>query len=506
MPGSPEGRALRGLGLLLAVGAAFLAHRFVLDLALMGWDSYPLIAASRVERPADLLDSFREELMDGRHPEAHFYRPVTSLSFALDYATSGLRSAGYQRTNLLLQLAGVAALFALGRRFQGGALGPAVAALVFAIHPLQLETVPVAARRADLLFTLFLMLALCVQPLTEPVRRWRLLASAGLVLLAAASKETGAAALPVLAGAVWILPAEGDARGRTRRALRLCALPALALAGFVALRTGVLGGLGGHPGSALPGVALGVFEAPAFARGLLMPQPWTGEPRLDAALCAALALGLAACLVLAARRGERATSARPSAARLFVCCGLWLVCLLALTGLSELRASWYAVPFLPPFALLLGGVADAARRAWRQRRTAAGLALGGLVALLLGSQLRHSALLHRYEEWTLLSQQETDFLARFRSAVSAAAPGTTIRVEALPLGTGAPLEQVGIRSALGMTDYSVAAWAELALPERAVRVRLHTGGPPTAPLPGVISVDAVPLPSPALRLLPEAPR
>ena len=35
------------LGLLLAVGAAHLGHRFVLDLELMGWDSWPLVAASR---------------------------------------------------------------------------------------------------------------------------------------------------------------------------------------------------------------------------------------------------------------------------------------------------------------------------------------------------------------------------------------------------------------------------------------------------------------------------
>ena len=507
MSGSAEERALGGLGLLLAVGAAFVAHRFVLDLELMGWDSYPIIAASRVERPADLLDGFREELMDGRHPEAHFFRPVTNLTFALDYATSGLRAVGYQRTNLLVQLVGVAAVFASGRRLLGGPWGPAVAALVFAIHPLQLETVPVAARRADLLCTLFVMLALCVQPLREPARRWRAPACAVLVLLSAASKETGAVALPVLASAVWLLPAEGDARERTRRAVRLCALPALALAGFFALRTAVLGGLGGHPGSApLAGVALGLFQAPAFARSLLMPQPWTGEARLDAALCAALAAALAACLALAARSGERATGAAPSVPRLLAFCGLWLLCLLGMTGLSELRASWYAVPFLPPYALLLGALADAAVRARRQRRGAALLALGGLVALLLGSQLRYSALLQPYDEWTSLSRQETDFLVRLRAGVAAAAPGTTLRVDALPLGTGAPLERVGIRSALGMTDYSVEAWAELALPGQAVRVRLHTGGPPTAPLPGVITVDAVPLPSPALRLLPESPR
>ena len=78
------------LGLILAVAAALLAHRFVLDLELMGWDSYPIIAASRAEGPGGLLGSFTEELMDGRHPGGRFYRPVTNLSFALDHASSGL--------------------------------------------------------------------------------------------------------------------------------------------------------------------------------------------------------------------------------------------------------------------------------------------------------------------------------------------------------------------------------------------------------------------------------
>lgn len=498
------GNGQAALGLLLALGAAHLAHRFVLDLELMGWDSYPIIAASRVEGCADLLDSFREELMDGRHPEGRFYRPVTNLAFAVDYASSGLRARGYQRTNLLLHLAGVVAVFGLGRRWLPGTWAPSVAALVFAIHPLQLETLPVAARRADLLFTLFLALALRVQPLTAPAQRGRLLASAGLALLSAASKETGAVAVPVLLGAVLILPTEGNARERTLRALRLCALPALALAGFLALRTFVLGGLGGHAGSApLEGLALGLLQAPVFARSLLMPQPWSPSPVLDALLCAALAASLAACSVAAARRAEPGATA-PSARRLAIFCAFWLLCLLAITGISGERASWYAMPFLPPYALLLGTLADAAARA-RARHRALALATGGLVLLLLGSHLLYSALLHRYEEWTSLSRQEADFLIRAHAAVAAAEPDTTVVVHALPLGTGAPLEHVGIRSALGMTDYSVEAWAELVFPDRPVRVRLHTGGPPTPPTPGVVTLDAVPLPSPLLRLAPGAP-
>ena len=104
-------------GLALALVAAFFAHRFVLDLELMGWDTYPTIAASRVRDLGDLLGGFSEELMDGRYPGGHFYRPLTNLVFALDHALWGLRPFGYQLTNLVILLAGVVAVFVLARRW-----------------------------------------------------------------------------------------------------------------------------------------------------------------------------------------------------------------------------------------------------------------------------------------------------------------------------------------------------------------------------------------------------
>ena len=48
---------------------------------LLGWDAYPMIAAH-----GSALDAFGTELMDGRYPDGRFYRPVASLSVALDRA------------------------------------------------------------------------------------------------------------------------------------------------------------------------------------------------------------------------------------------------------------------------------------------------------------------------------------------------------------------------------------------------------------------------------------
>ena len=72
-------------------------------------------------------------------------------------------------------------------------------------------------------------------------------------------------------------------------------------------------------------------------------------------------------------------------------------------------------------------------------------------------------------------------------------------VSDLPLGTGQPIERVGIRSALCLSDYSVEAYAALVAAELPVRVMLSPDGTPTAPLPDVVTVDVTPLPGPVLR-------
>jgi hypothetical protein len=495
------------LGLALVLGATAVAYRGVLDLELMGWDSYPTIAASRIASASDLAGTFGEELMDGRYPGGRFYRPLTNLLFALDFALHGLEPLGYQLTNLGLLAAGVVAVHALARRLLGDGPGAFVATAAFALHPLQLEWLPAAARRADMLATLFTVLALLASlpgPRSRPV--WSALA----VLFAAASKEIGAVALPLCVAAAALLASPREPRLRAgsalAAALRGGALPAAAFAAYLAARLAALGGLGGHPESSLAlGALRGLAGLPDYARSLLLPQPLFGAPALDLAAWLALAGGAAAGLALTTRAGGlRAGSAGGLCAgaypprRLLALLAGWLGLLLATTGVSGVRAAWYGAPFLPAYAIGLGLLADGALAAARARRRAAALVAGSVAAALLATHLRYSALGHDYPEWRVASEQARSFLARLGAALAEAEPGTTIAVPGLPLGEAKPIGEVGIRSALCLADYSVQAWAELALPGRPVRVVMRAEPPPTPPQPGVITVDVAPLPSPVL--------
>ena len=236
------------------VGALFAQTRHV---GLLGFDAYPIIAASRVQSLGDLLGTFTENLMDGRYP-SEFYRPLVNLTFAWDHAVWGLDPFGYQLTNALL-LAGCAwALWALLQRLlgPGGWLGAGVGLLVFLLSPLQFEVLPAAPRRAELMCCALMALALAWQLSPRLLRAPRQTAWPALAtLLAIASKETGFV-VPLLVLAAVCLYSERDTpAGRARHALA-ATVPHLAVAGLMfGLRLALLGGIGGHQSVTATGVA-----------------------------------------------------------------------------------------------------------------------------------------------------------------------------------------------------------------------------------------------------------
>jgi hypothetical protein len=474
--GSRAGRARDALALALILAAATAAHRPFLGLGHLGWDTYPLILTSRIASPADLLGAFREELMDGRYPHGRFYRPLTTLSFGLDRACSGLDASGYHRTDLLLLLACTLLVAALARRLMGPGVGPLIAALLYALHPLHVETLPVAARRADTLAQLFTLLALIAAPAGRRREAWRS-PRAALCALAAAlavlAKESGSLAAALVVALAFAEAAPAPAGERLGRALRAGALPLAAVALVLLGRSAVLGGMGGHPGSSLLAAPLrGLGLAPLYASLLLMPQPWLDDPTVARALALASGGAFAAALAALARDPAR----RP----LLLVCAVWLLGGILLIGVSGEIASWYALALLPPFALLLGGLAQSAARWAGERRAGACAAAAGLTLLLLAEALRYTPLLHSYPEWTLVSERSERFLARVQAAAAGAAPGQSLEVPGLPLGVATPMNQVGVRSALGLAEYSVEAWAELVLPGQPIVVtrRSAAAGPP----------------------------
>src|SRR5881409_489176 len=100
------------------------------------------------------------------------YIPLTWMTFGLDYLLWGMNPRGYHLTNLLLHAANAVVFFFITRRLltralpsaseRGHALtvSAAFSALVFAIHPLRVESVAWATERRDVLSGLFYLLTL----------------------------------------------------------------------------------------------------------------------------------------------------------------------------------------------------------------------------------------------------------------------------------------------------------------------------------------------------------
>ncbi len=90
---------------------------------------------------------------------ANYWRPVFSLSLALDYSLWGLNPLGFHLTNILLHAISTALLFSLGRKLHG-TTSAVCAALLFALHPIQAHAVSVISTRADLLAVVFTLISL----------------------------------------------------------------------------------------------------------------------------------------------------------------------------------------------------------------------------------------------------------------------------------------------------------------------------------------------------------
>jgi tetratricopeptide (TPR) repeat protein len=87
------------------------------------------------------------------------YQPLSWMSLALDYRFWGLHPGGYHGTNLALHAAAALLLYAVLLRITRSSFGAFIGAMIFAIHPLRVESVAWATERRDVLSGLFFMAA-----------------------------------------------------------------------------------------------------------------------------------------------------------------------------------------------------------------------------------------------------------------------------------------------------------------------------------------------------------
>lgn len=88
------------------------------------------------------------------------WHPVTWISHALDVSLFGMNPAGHHYINVLLHVINILLLFLLLERATGFTWRSLTVAALFAVHPINVESVAWVAERKNLLCTLFFLLAL----------------------------------------------------------------------------------------------------------------------------------------------------------------------------------------------------------------------------------------------------------------------------------------------------------------------------------------------------------
>jgi hypothetical protein len=324
-------------------------------------------------------------------PQTPYYRPLTRASFALDRALWGETPAPRHAENIALHAVAAVLVFLVLCRLLADERVALMAALLFAVHPMQAEAVNELWSRNALLAAAFALGALLAHAAwRERGSWWRAALCGGCYFLGLVSKETAAPILLVAALGTATPPSSHDRCWRSR--LVGLAPFAAALALYIPLRWIALGalvppGAGGAP--LLDRLLQQLWIVPRYLGTAFWPAHLDAARRVPSAALSAWWIAPAWIAIVATVtwilwRGSRAARlgllflvvgylpasglvaipSSPIAERhiYLAALGLWIVVadrLVALGALQPLRR--IAFPAGAGLALLLGGVS--ARRA-----------------------------------------------------------------------------------------------------------------------------------------------
>lgn len=90
----------------------------------------------------------------------YMYTPVTFLSYAVDYKIEGMDPYWFRLTNLMLHLLNVLLVYILAMQFLRKRILALLVALIFALHPMNVDSVAWISARSNLLAGTFILLSL----------------------------------------------------------------------------------------------------------------------------------------------------------------------------------------------------------------------------------------------------------------------------------------------------------------------------------------------------------
>jgi len=209
-------------------------------------DTFSLIETARISSPSDFLKILKNPLMFGTYfiESAKYYRPLSALSFSLDYALWKLNPIGYNLTNLLLHILVSILVFTLARQFVKGNIWiPFLGAFIFSIHPVLLENIMHIPFRQDILASFFLLLSFMLFQNHQKMKKPILSISFSLLfyIFALGSKEFAVIFPFIISSYLFLLQKDIP----NPQKFKIFSLYFLLSIMFIVLRTIILNGLGG---------------------------------------------------------------------------------------------------------------------------------------------------------------------------------------------------------------------------------------------------------------------
>jgi len=184
------------------------------------WDDWPQIVNSPIIRTwSNLPRAFTSDLW--YHVARHqvYYRPLFVAWSMLNYTLFGLRPWGWHLGAVVLHVGAVAAVFWLALKLRLEYWTAALAALIFALHPIHIEPVTWVSAASDTMVTIFAALAFAAflngrdagrNPEEEKKKKRTAWSVASLALLACAllTKEMAVIFSALVGIYAWLNPAE----------------------------------------------------------------------------------------------------------------------------------------------------------------------------------------------------------------------------------------------------------------------------------------------------------
>jgi hypothetical protein len=437
---SPQlgGAALGAIGRawppLLLTGLVWLALGQFLQVGLVSTDWWPVVSSNRVQNLSEFIRAFQESIGAGDpyfiRETARHYRPLATLSFALDYKLWGLDvPLGWQVTNLLVHLGVTLGVYALARTLGLARWASVLAAAVFTLHPAIVGTEPGIARRHDTLSALFLMASVVL------LLRGQRVVPGALLVLSILSKETSLAALP-------FVPLLLRAVGRPMTGAWVL-LPPVAIA--LGMRLLAIGDLGGYGTATVPSAdAVPIYwdRIGKYFTDLLYPTPV--RPGTVAAIALVTLFIVLAAAALTLPRKERYLA--------FVGV-LWVYGFAVFyAGLKVYAGSWYLYIPLVGMGICVAALASGG---WVRRAERIGWLPLGLATLISAGVLVSSPLLMAYPEWAETHALVDDYLRHVDTCTEDGNP---------PLYPPNENRRMVFVSPTGLLDYSVTAYMALRFP------------------------------------------